>query len=235
MRNGDGLLAWRMRELSRRVAALEAPPAPPKDKPKGKDAWDRLQVLMPLVNGIVLALVAWWVSGAVEYALKRDTLQLAQAKEMQALIAGLAGDNVDAQSATSAALTLAAYGRPAVGPLLSLLSERYDEVRGPAVESALRAVGIVQPDAVCTPLSTLLRSRSTRLGWPAKATLIRLLGDVQCMQARLQLEALRQRLGGGAVVDLAREFAPQPTFDGVATKELLKALDESLRSLESGK
>lgn len=229
MATQHGLQTWRWRLLERRLASLESRPPPP--PPAGKDLWDRLQVVMPMVNGIVLALVAWWISGAVELALKRDQLQLAQATEMQALIKDLTLQEIEPASATAAALTLAAYGKPAVAPLLAVLLERNDEVRGPAVEAALRSVGLVQPDAVCEPLTTLLQSRSQRFGWTIKDAVVRLLGDSRCIKAKPLLAALSQRLASADVRELADDFAALPTFDPASVAQLQKSLTESLRSL----
>jgi hypothetical protein len=224
---------WKQRELLRRVAALETSSHKPVEAPHRKGFWDVVTLLMPLVNGIALALVGWWLTGAVELALKRDQLQLAQVKEMQQLISSLTAAKIDSASALPAALTLAAYGKPAVAPLLALLTERFDEVRGPATEAALRAIGMADHDAVCAPLKTLMTSRTGRLGWPVHATVIRLLGDVQCREAAPQLEAMEQRLSTLEVPQLAVDFSLSPLFDKASVKELRKALSDSLRSLKA--
>lgn len=231
--------AWRHRALEGRVAALEAaakksPAVPPK-----KGMWDAAALVMPLlsslISGIVLALVAYWLTGNIELALKRDTLQLAQVKEMQALIAGLTSDKLDTESALPAALTLAAYGKPAVPPLLALLTERFDEARGPATESALRAIGLTNPDAVCEPMVTLARARTGRLAWPVQATVIRLIGDVRCDKATAQLKAMDQRLASIDVAELKADFAPQPAFDKASVRELRTSIGATLRSLEGSR
>ncbi len=224
--------AWKHRELGGRVAALEAAAKKPAPPPQKKGPWDVASLLMPLMNGVAIALVGWWLTGAVEVALKRDTLQLAQVKEMQQLIAGLTADKLDAQSALPMALTLAAYGKPAVPPLLALLTERFDEIRGPATESALRAIGMSHREALCGPLLSLAKARAGRLSWPVQATVIRLLGDVRCEEAGAQLRAMDQRLATLDLAELALDYDSRPAFDKGSVKELRKMLAASLRSLE---
>ena len=228
--------AWRHRALEGRVAALEAaakkvPAAPPK-----KGMWDAAPLVMPLVSSLIsggaLALVAYWLTGNIELALKRDTLQLTQVKEMQALISALTSDKLDTESALPTALTLAAYGKPAVPPLLTLLTERFDEVRGPAAESALRAIGLANRDAVCEPMVTLARARAGRLAWPVHATVIRLIGDVRCDKAIEQLKAMDQRLASVNLAELKAEFASKPAFDKASVRELRSSIAATVRSLE---
>lgn len=228
--------AWKQRALEGRVASLEAAARKAPAAPVKKGPWDVATLVMPLVSslvsGIALALVAYWLTGNIELALKRDTLQLAQVKEMQALIAGLASDKLDSESALPTALTLAAYGKPAVPPLLALLTERFDEVRGPAAESALRAIGLANRDAVCEPLVTLARARAGRLAWPVQATVIRLIGDVRCDKAVTQLKAMDQRLASVDVAELKADFAPEPTFDKASVRDLRASIQGTVRSLE---
>ena len=224
--------AWKYRELWRRVAALESAAKKPPPPPARKGPWDVATLLMPLMNGVAIALVGWWLTGTVELALKRETLQLAQVKEMQQLIAGLTTEKLDADSALPTALTLAAYGKPAVPPLLALLTERFDEVRGPAVESALRAIGMANREALCEPLVVLSKARAGRLSWPVHATVIRLIGDVQCEKAGAQLRAIDGRLASGELAALAAEYDSRPVFDRNSILELRKTIADSLRSLE---
>ena len=228
--------AWKHRALESRVAALEAKADKAPETPEKKGLWDVATLVMPLasslISGVVLAVVAYWLTGNIELVLKRDTLQLAQVKEMQALIAVLTSDKLDTESALPTALTLSAYGTPAVPPLVALLTERFDEVRGPATESALRAIGLTNPDAVCQPMVTLTRARAGRLAWPVHATVIRLIGDVHCDKATAQLKAMDQRLASIDVAELKAEFAPEPLFDKASVRELRTSIAATLRSLE---
>jgi hypothetical protein len=222
------LEAWRYRELTRRLADLENAPR----SVKRKDAWDVVGVLMPIINAVVLAAVGWWLTGAVEAGFKREQLQLAQVKEMQELISRMTAEKIDSAAALPTALTLAAYGKPAVAPLLAVLTERYDEIRGPAAEAALRAVGLAHREDVCTPVLVVMGSRAGRFGWPVHATAIRLLGDMRCVEAVRELTALERRLTTTNVEGLAADFAASPTFDRASVEQLRKFLSAALRGLK---
>ena len=220
--------SWSWLVFRERLAAARnaVPPQPPR-----KGAWDIIQLLMPLVTAVVVAWVGWLLTGAVEEGLKREQLQLTQVKEMRDLISTLVGKDVSKETALPTALTLSAYGRPAISPLLTILTESQDEIRLPAAESALRALGLANPDSVCAPLASLLRNQSGRLGWPAYDAAVRLAGDIPCPSARRSLETLGTRLRGGQLSVLASGFAKQPAFDNAAMDQLRRDVEGSLQSL----
>jgi hypothetical protein len=80
-----------------------------------------------------------------------------------------------------------------VGPLVTTLATG-DEVRRPAAERALRAVGLTAPEAVCLPLVKVVDNRSGRFTWLTHLSSLRLLGDLECDQARPALSRYRQLL-----------------------------------------
>ena len=59
-------------------------------KRKGKDAWDIFQSLSqslsPFVTGVVLAIVGYFLTGAVNVALQKQQMQLSNVKEMKELL-----------------------------------------------------------------------------------------------------------------------------------------------------
>jgi translation initiation factor 2B subunit (eIF-2B alpha/beta/delta family) len=63
------------------------------------------------VNGIVLALVGYWLTGAVNEGFKRQELHLANAREMRDLLRTLQGADTTLDDAQSSAFTLAALAR----------------------------------------------------------------------------------------------------------------------------
>ena len=133
-------------------------------KPKGKDGWEKLQAVTPLIAGVVLAFVSYLLTGSVNNAIQRQQLQLSNVKEMRDLLAQL--DTADAAAAESAAFTLSAFGRPAVPPLMAALLAG-GEVRAPAAERSLRAIGMNEPAAVCGPIRRVIDNRTGRFSWLA--------------------------------------------------------------------
>jgi hypothetical protein len=163
--------------------AIEIKPPPPANEKK-KDAWDVLAALSPFVSsisGIVLAILAYQLTGSVEVALKREELNLSNVTEMRSLLLSLQGEKPEEWQ--GAAFTLSAFGVAAVPPLISALSVG-DEVRSPYIESALRSIGFSHPDAVCTPMISVLDTHTGRFTWLMHKAAIRLIGDLQCRDAR---------------------------------------------------
>jgi hypothetical protein len=175
---------------------------------KGIDwpAW--IQAISP----ILLALVGLYFTDTVRMGFERQQLQLANASGMQGLLVQLLGDKVSQTDARAAASTLAAFGPPAVAPLVTALADA-DDVRTPAIEGALRAIGLNNPDAVCRPLLSLLEHQTGRYSWLMHRSAIRVVGDVGCPEARTLLQRYRQALTGGtlnAFDPATEEWKPLP-------------------------
>lgn len=183
--------------------AVDIPPAetPPRPLPvhatvelrqiedKGIDwpAW--IQATTP----VVLALVGLYFTDTVRIGLERQQLQLANASGMQMLLTTLLGPSVSQADARAAASTLASFGAPAVAPLVTALADA-DDVRTPAIEGALRAIGLNNAQAVCVPLMGILQRQAGRFSWLMHRSAIRVIGDVHCPEARSLLQLYQQRL-----------------------------------------
>jgi hypothetical protein len=156
----------------------------PADTDKGIDwpAW--IQAFSP----ILLAAVGLYFTDTVRTGFERQQLQLANASGMQSLLVQLLGANVSQTDARAAASTLASFGPPAVAPLVTALSEA-DDIRTPAIEGALRAIGLNDPDAVCVPLMSILEPQMGRYSWLMQRSAVRVIGDVRCRNARTLLQA----------------------------------------------
>lgn len=224
------------REIDARLAALEArvdaslrPPAPTGAQPAvpagpapvaaappsprtGKDIWDRLAAFLPLLNGLVLAMVGYWLTGAVNEGFKRQELQLANAREMRELLRTLQGGDTTLEDAQASAFALAAFGAPAVPPLLGALSAGGD-TRAPAAEAALRLVGLSDPGAVCRPALQVLDNRSGRFSWLTHQAALRLVADLQCADSDTVLD----------------RYAP--LVENVRTPEQLAPLQDALAAI----
>src|SRR5690349_13820447 len=175
---------------------------------KGIDwpAW--IQAISP----ILLALVGLYFTDTVRMGFERQQLQLANASGMQGLLVQLLGDKVSQTEARAAASTLAAFGPPAVGPLVTALADA-DDVRTPAIEGALRAIGLNQPAAVCGPLMSILEHQTGRYSWLMHRSAIRVIADVRCPEARTLIQTYRQALAAGtlkAFDPATEEWKPLP-------------------------
>lgn len=232
-----GDLESRVRVLEAAVGQPSAAPAPapaPRPEPKSRDAWDKVHILMPLIQGVIIALVGYWLTGAVNEAFKRQELQLANAREMRELLKTLQASDTTPEEAQTSAFTLAAFGTPAVAPLVSALAAG-GEARAPAAEAALRAIGLSTPAAVCGPMARIVANRSGRFSWLAHQAAIRLLGDLQCLEARAVLARYETLLGdirAPADVDRYREaVAAWPPVDLASVEEVRAELERTRRLL----
>jgi hypothetical protein len=155
----------------------------PKPKP-GKDGWDKFSALTPLISGILLAIVGYFLTGSVNNALKRQEVQLSNVREMRELLARLQGpaEQLKVEEAEGAAFTLAAFGAPAVAPLITVLTAG-DDVRAVAAEKALRAIGFSDPAVVCRPMLKIVDNHTGRFSWIVHKHAIRLIGDLECSDA----------------------------------------------------
>jgi len=142
---------------------------------------------------VVIALVGLYFTDTVRVGLERQQLQLANASGMQMLLTTLLGPQVSQADARAAASTLASFGPPAVAPLVTALADA-DDVRTPAIEGALRAIGLNSPQAVCGPLMGILQRQAGRFSWLMHRSAIRVIGDVRCPEARSLLQSYEQRL-----------------------------------------
>jgi hypothetical protein len=180
-------------------------------EPKRKDTWEKLQALSPIISGLAVAVVGYFLTGSVTAALQREQVQLSNVKEMRELVSMLASADTTDQSARAAAHTISAFGKPAVTPLVATLAEGHD-ISAPAAEAGLRALGLSEPEAVCAPLTKMLQNTSGRFTWVAHLSAIRLVGDLECREAR----AVVSRYAGDA--------------DGVRTAAQLQAFATRMRS-----
>jgi hypothetical protein len=179
---------------------------------------------------VVIALVGFYFTDTVRIGLERQQLQLANASGMQMLLTTLLGPSVSQADARAAASTLASFGAPAVAPLVTALADA-DDVRTPAIEGALRAIGLNNPQAVCVPLMGILQRQAGRFSWLMHRSAIRVIGDVRCADARSSLESYRQRLMKGelktynAATDALDRLSPENAE--LLTTDLERALEST--------
>jgi hypothetical protein len=218
-----------------RLDRLEKQAAEP-PKEKSKDLWDKLSGLTPIVSGIVLAIIGYYLNDSVNAGFKRQELKLSNVKEMQEQLATLENPATSAKDVEVAALTLSAFGAPAVGPLVTALFVG-DEVRRPAAEIALRAVGLSEPEAVCGPMIKILDNHTGRFSWLTHLTAMRLIGDLECQNAGMVLAEYRAVLHNVVSPEtlpaLAAIVADDPRPDVNSARQLMDELERTAKILQA--
>ena len=213
--------------------AIEIKQPPPPSASQGKDFWDKLSALSTLLSGAVLAIVGYYLTDSVNTALRREEVQLTNVIEMRDLLLALQGE--DPTQWQAAAFTLSAFGAPAAAPLITALTTA-DEVRGPHIESALRAVGFAAPDAVCGPMIRILANHSGHIRWLMHQSAIRLIGDLQCTDAERVLHRYQSVLDSafafGGVEAYAKIVDPAVPPGAFALDRLNEELQRTLSIVE---
>ena len=168
-----------LRDIEERLAKLESK----------KRLFDSLGV--PIIKGIALAAITWYFTGRVSEALKERQLQLSNVTEMRGLLLEISKANTSNDDAEKFGYTLAAFGQPAVTPLIGLLHSKRDWDHLAAF-SGLRAIGFAERGAICDPLIHVIRNRTQLFSWTVQRDVIRVLAEADCEKATKAIEEYRK-------------------------------------------
>jgi len=151
-----------------------------------KDRWDKADILIkavvPLVSAVVIGLFGFWIKDSVDQAFKRQELEISSAKGMRDLISELRKSDLSEPEAEAASMAMAAFGRPALVPLVNELNIGSTSSQ-PAAEKALFVVGLAHPDQACELLESVLNNHNRQFSVQAHRSVIRLLGAIGCEEA----------------------------------------------------
>lgn len=197
----------------------------------GSSVRDWLQTLGPYAGGLVVLLVGFWIKDSVTLALEREKLDLAYAQQMPALIKSF-DESESPQVADRNAVALAMYGKYAISPLLERL-ELGGDVLPLAAARGLRIVGFQDGADACPTFRRVINDRTHRFTWQTHKTLIRVIGQSECADARADLEAYRaalQQLGSdqSRLETFARRYSTADGFDAESVLVLTTEIDRAL-------
>jgi hypothetical protein len=196
------------------------------DKPPGKSGWDIVQILIAAASPIILAVLAYFLTGKITLALQERQVNLAAGKEIQALMIDVM--TKDSKTATAAAVGLAAYGDIAVPPLTYLLRSG-DEARLAAIEG-LRAAATTHPKTVCAAMKTIIENRTRIYSWENHQTAVEFIGQLQCEHGREWLEIYDKELQKNGEAGLREIVNPNPAVNPAAVDKLRGAVQNALKS-----
>jgi hypothetical protein len=197
----------------------------------GSSLRDWLQTLGPYIGGLVVLLVGYWIKDSVTLALEREKLNLAYAQQMPALLKTL--DESDSQQvADRNAVALAMYGKYAISPLLDRL-ELGGDVLPLAAQRGLRIVGFQDSVEACPTFRRVINDRTHRFKWQTHKTLIRVIGQSECADARADLESYRAALAQLGSDDtrlqaFAQRYSTADGFDAETVSSLTSEIDRAL-------
>lgn len=208
-----------------RLESLEKSAASP---PPKKDFWDILQAIGSVFSGIVVLAAGWWLNDKVNHALEQKKVELEYVKEMRDLLVGFG--TADNQSVADAnAITLAAFGEEAIGPLMYRLAAGGD-VSAIAAAKGLRQVAFSHRKTVCAQLDGVLRDNTRNYTWLLEQNVIRLMADVNCAEYRQSLVNFQGWLDDPA---FGKRLSESMTVDGEALAKLRGEVNRSLEIMNN--
>jgi hypothetical protein len=200
----------------------------------GSSIRDWLQTLGPYVAGLVVLFVGYWIKDSVALALQREQLDLQYVMQMRDLIKDF-DQAQDQQTANADAVALSMYGKHAIIPLVERLEG--GDVAALAAERGLRLVGSNDPEIACPRFVAVINDRSRRYKWQTHKTMIKVIGQSACVEARADLQQYRKvltALGGNAadVAKFARRYSEVEAFDIESASSLTQDIDNALEILD---
>ncbi len=200
-----------------------------KQKLKQKDFWDKLQAFSPLITGVVIALVGYFLTGSVTQALKERELELSNLKEMREMILTLGKENITDSEAQAGAMTLAVFGKYAVTPLIiQFQMERM--ANQIAAEKALQALSLTYRPDVCKPLIDILENRTRLYNWDVHRRAIRLIGAIGYKEAKPALERYRSLIKNSKSKEGLEVYKRIVSEDRPPNYESISLLEEEVQS-----
>jgi hypothetical protein len=142
-------------------------------------AWDQVPAwLQAVATPLMVALVGWWLSGSLELAIKQQEVDISGVKEMREALADLYADEPVKSKVDTAALSIAAFGSVAAGPLV----EAYNLTgasRTHAAERGLVAAALRDKARVCKVL-TSVAAKASPYSEDTRQMASKLQGDLRC-------------------------------------------------------
>ena len=193
--------------------------------------------LPQLITSVVMLFLALWVKDSVDLAIKQQQLQLSYLAQMKAELVEMAKDDAPQTTVERSAMLVAAFGKPAVMPLINEL--RHGGNRAVGGEAGLRALAFTDAESVCDILQRALQSPAPLFTAEGLMAAVRTLGAAGCRSAlptlRSALQTAREARKGSEVDAVAALKLVSETPTVPQLKNLIKALEDNVASIESRK
>lgn len=231
------------RSLGERIDKIEVGASEPATRPVGAGLGARAvgvvkwmgPALPQLVTSVVMLVLAFWVKDSVDLAIKQQQLQLSYIEKMQTELVEMAKEGAPIGMVERSALMVAAFGKPAIMPLVNEL--RAGGNRAIGAEAGLRSLAFTDADPLCDIMLRALEAPTRLFAAEGLMAAVRTLGAAGCASAqptlRWQLETAR-KARKGAQVDAAEALklvSEPPTVPQL--KELITVLEQNVAAIES--
>ncbi len=167
-------------ELTSRVIELEAAA---KNLKKSSSWLHWTEVTSRLLLPLLLFWLAFTFKDSVQLALEYQQLEVRSAEAIEKLLGTLHKKELENNEATAAALTLSAYGKASVMPLVSVLEHGSPNAET-AAKQGLFVLGLSHPDTVIESMATVLSKQNKQFRWQTHQTAINILGQLALPDAQ---------------------------------------------------
>ncbi len=192
-----------------------------------------LKEFAPFLTPVAVALIGVYATVVIKGAIEEQRLELSQLTAIRELMVDLAAPGTDLAAAEATAVTLSAFGPPAIVPLIHEL-QADGQTRPLAAEEGLRTLAFQHADRVCATLVQVLEDRSRLFAWKTHRRVIELLGQIGCADAAPVLRRYRTMFEADDAVEVYRKRVnevPEPDMRAIGKlKESVKAALERLES-----
>ena len=177
--------------------------------------------LASILTPLIIAGIGFYATYSIKGALEREQLQLSHLKEMRELMVKLSSPNTELSEAEATAVLLAAFGPPAIVPLIHELQA--DGLNRPlAAQEGLKALAFSNQKMTCEKLSQVLKSRTRLFKWETHKHVIELLSDMDCSDGLTVLKEFKTILespgGFEKYCNLVRQAPDQKNFNKLVGK-----------------
>jgi hypothetical protein len=165
----------RLRQLEGQVS-----PAPAARPWYARLPWDKIPpLLQAITTPLMVVLVGWWLTGRLDLAIKQQQADIAGVKEMREALKDLYAAEPEKSLVETAALSMAAFGGVAAGPLVEALNLG-GAARSAAAERALIAAAALDKERVCDVLASVAGSTEALYAEETRNVAERLRRELRC-------------------------------------------------------
>lgn len=142
--------------------------------------WDQIPSwLQAIATPLMVALVGWWLTGSLDLAIKQQQVDISGIKEMREALKDLYAPEPEKSALETAALSIAAFGGVAAGPLIEAIN-RGGAARTNAARQGLVAAAALDRERVCRVLAVAADAAPALYADETRMITKQLHGELRC-------------------------------------------------------
>jgi hypothetical protein len=142
--------------------------------------WEQIPSwLQAIATPLMVAAVGWWLTGSLDLAIKQQQADISGVKEMREALKDLYAAEPEKSALDTAALSIAAFGGVAAGPLIEAIN-RGGAARMSAAQQGLVAAAALDKERVCRVLAATADASHALYPDETRKIAKELRGDLRC-------------------------------------------------------